>query len=208
VKTLNAISAGAGCCMLLGLGCAPLPPRPGQATPPRQATMTSPEIWFTRGITLAARGDGSRAEQYLMLAVRQGYPEARAIVPLVQVCIASSRLRAALDHAEPFLRRHPSAWRLRYLLATIRLALGDAPAAAKELTRVLAQRPGEAQPRYLLGVIERDAFGDEAAARRDFGAYVELAPRGAHAAETRAWLAEHPEPSARLAADEAREATP
>lgn len=205
---MNAISASAVHCALLCLGCAPRVELPSAAAPFVQGSAGSAESWFSKGMALALRGDSSRAEQYLMLAVRQGYPEERAIVPLVQVCIAASRLRAALDHGEPFLRRHPSAWQLRSLLAAIRFALGDASAAKKELARVIVQRPDAAQARYLLGVIERDAFGDEAAARYDFEAYIEREPRGPYALETRAWLAEHPQPSAALPAEKPLEALP
>jgi tetratricopeptide (TPR) repeat protein len=172
-----------------------------------QTRSASAKAWFERGMLLAARGDSSRAEQYLMLALRQGYSEERAIVPLLQVCVASSRLRAALEHGESFSRRHPASWQLRYLLAAIRFALGDAPAAVKELARLIAQRPEAVPARYLLAVVERDAFGDEAAARHDFEAYVERDPLGTHALEARAWLAEHPMPST-ASADAPREATP
>lgn len=174
--------------LLLGAACAP----PAQTRPPAmaEAATSSPASLFAHGQALFAQGDHDRAEQYMTLAVRAGYPEARAVVPLTRVCIAASRLRAALDHAVPFLRRHPDAWELRYLVAAIRLALGHVAEARTELERVIAIQPQAAQPHYLLGVIERDAFRDDPAARKSFETYAALDPHGAFAPEVLAWLAE------------------
>jgi tetratricopeptide (TPR) repeat protein len=152
----------------------------------------SPQALFARGQALFALGDHERAEQYITLAVRSGFPEERAIVPLTRACVAASRLRAALDHATPFLRRHPDAWELRYLVAAIRWALGHATEARAELQRLIARKPEAAQPHYLLGVIERDAFRDERAARASFSTYAALEPHGVFAPEVLAWLDEHP----------------
>ena len=141
-------------------------------------------------------GDTLRAEQYALLAMRQGYPEERVIVTLVQACLASSRLRAALVYAEPFLRRHPEHVRLRYLVATVQLGLGHATAAERELQRVSARRPELAEAHYLGGVIARDAFDDPAEARTRFERYLALAPHGEHAPELLAWLSEQAQPEA------------
>ncbi len=194
--TTHRIFVSAG--LLLLSGCATArpggaPPAAGHREPAAAARAATAAALFARGQALAAQGDSSRAEQYFTLAVRNGYPERRAIVPLVRVCIAASRLRAALDHAEPYLRRHPDAWKLRYLVAAIRLALGRPSEAAEQLQRVIRQHPDSAQAHYLLGVIERDAFRDARAARARFEAYLARAPRGPFAPEVLAWLAEHPE---------------
>ena len=137
-------------------------------------------------------GDTLRAEQYALLAMRQGYPEDRLIVTLLQACLASSRLRAALVYAEPFLRRHPEHVGLRFLVATVQLGLGHAAAAERELQRVSARRPELAETYYLGGVIARDAFDDPAEARTRFEHYLALAPHGEHAPELVAWLSEQP----------------
>ena len=99
------------------------------ATQPTTTTVKMPngsdaEGIFARAQALLRQGDTLRAEQYLLLAVRSGLPEERAILPLVQACVASSRLRAALNHLQPFLRKHPEHVQLRYLAATLELALG------------------------------------------------------------------------------------
>jgi tetratricopeptide (TPR) repeat protein len=160
------------------------------ARPPAAAEL------FERGLGLAARGDALRAEQYLVLAMRAGHPEERVIVPLVRVCIASSRLRAALAHAQPYLQRRPDTWQLRYLTAAIHLALGQELEALTELQRLLSQRPNAAQAHYLLGVVLRDAFHDAVTARVSFETYLRHAPDGARAQEVLSWLAQHPKAAA------------
>jgi Flp pilus assembly protein TadD len=160
------------------------------AAPVRPQPAPSASELFALGMQLAARGDALRAEQYLLLARRAGYPEQRVIVPLVRVCIASSRLRAALGHAEPYLRRHPETWQLRYLVAAIQLALQRPALALGELRRILRARPAAAQAHYLMAVALRDGLGDPDGARASFERYLQHAPRGEHAREALAWLAE------------------
>jgi predicted Zn-dependent protease len=165
-------------------------------------TDSSPSAVFARAQTLAANGDHARAEQYLILAIRLGYPEERAIGALIQVCVASSRLRAALDHAEPFLKRHPEAWQLRYLVASIQLALGNTGEAVEQLERVIRARPNAPQAHYLLAVVARDVLRDNALAGHSFEAYVAHDPHGRYTREAQAWLAEHAPPSASTTAGE------
>ena len=68
---------------------------------------------FASGREAAERGDAIRAEQYLSLALERGYDRDAVVPPLLEVCIAGSHLRAALNHAEPYLRQHPENQRLR-----------------------------------------------------------------------------------------------
>jgi tetratricopeptide (TPR) repeat protein len=150
------------------------------------------DVAYARARALLAAGDTLRAEQYALLALRHGHPEREVIVPLVQACLASSRLRAALVYAEPFLRRNPEHVRLRYLVATVHLGLGHASIAERELARVSARWPDLPEAHYLRGVIARDAFGDLDAARMRFERDLALAPDGGHAPELRAWLTEQP----------------
>jgi hypothetical protein len=126
----------------------------------------------------------------MMLAVREGYPEQQAVLPIIRVCAEASRFQAALDHALPFLRRHPRAWRLRLVVASLQAALDRPSEAATELHRVLLQQPRAAPAHYQLGVLQRDAFRDRAAARRSFLAYLRHDREGRFAPEVTAWLAE------------------
>ena len=172
--------------------CAHAPAAGADSRPGRSAAVPSAGALLTRGVSLLQAGDALRAEQYLTLAVRAGAPESRAIVPLVQACAASSRLQSALEHALPYLRRHPDAWPLRYVVAAIQLALGRNELAQGELERVRAAAPEFAPAHYLAAVIARDRLGDAGAAVVGFAEYVRHAPRGEHAAEARAFLREHP----------------
>lgn len=165
-------------------------PATAPARPEPARALVSASALAGEGIASLERGDSLRAEQYLKLAVRAGYPEERVILPLLKACVASSRLRSALLHAEPYLRRNPHAFRVRYLAAAAYLALGQPARAFNHLSRVVAQRPEVAQAHYLMGLLLRDAFGDAAGAREAFRAYLERAPRGEHAAELLAYLSE------------------
>jgi predicted Zn-dependent protease len=190
--------ARAGLLAVVLSGCLQAQPTTPTGSDPMAASKQqrpSAEALFARGMELAQRGDAVRAEQYLALAVDAGYPYERAIVPLVRVCIASARLRAALNHAQAFLRRHPDAWPLRYLTAAVYLALDRPGDALDELRRVLRARPHAAQAHYLMGVTLRDAYGDLTAARASFDAYLRHDPRGVHVAEVSAWLSEAPRAS-------------
>jgi Flp pilus assembly protein TadD len=112
------------------------------------------EELLTRGQDAAFRGDAARAEQYLALAIERG-AERRTVIPaLLRACLASSHLRAALNHAEPYLRDHPEQDPLRYLVATIRLGLGQVAAARHDLQLLLARDPSNPDAHYLLGVID------------------------------------------------------
>jgi tetratricopeptide (TPR) repeat protein len=185
-----ALRIAAGALALTLYACVGQGPRT-PAAPTPQAPAASAHALFEHGRALAAQGDLNRAQQYLKLALAAGYSEARVVVALVQVCLAASRLREALEYAATFLRRHPDDWRLRVVTAAIDSALGRHAQAADELRRVIAQRPDAAQPHYLLAVVARDGYRDDDAARAGFSAYLDRAPHGPFAAEAAAWLAEH-----------------
>ncbi len=159
------------------------------------ARQANAESLAQEGLRRLSQGDSIRAEQYLLLASRAGYPESKLIVPLLEACMGASRLRAALAHALPYLRAHPSAWRVRYLAATIQAALGDVDAAVSELERVVRDHtldhPEAAEAHYLLGVLQRDTRADDRAALDSFAAYLARAPNGEHAEEARGFLRDH-----------------
>lgn len=180
-------------CALLA-GCAPRA-APAPTTHPSSSEDASPHVLYERGARWARRGDTVRAEQYMALAVRAGYPRERALVAIVEACLASSRLRAALAYAEPHLRTHPGAWQVRLLVAAVHAALGQHERAVAELRHVARVHADAAEAHHLLAVLLDEQLGDEAAARASFRAYLAHAPAGEHAAEARAWLAARPAPS-------------
>jgi predicted Zn-dependent protease len=145
---------------------------------------------------LARAGDLVRAEQYLTASIERGYPEANVLPALIRVCLADSRMRSALSHAEPYLERHPTAWSLRYLVGSIYLGIGEIDRARAELERVIADAPDQPDAYYLLGVVLRDELGDRAGAARRFARYLELAPDGDRADEVQQSLAALREPVA------------
>lgn len=145
---------------------------------------------FARGVALANSGQLIRAEQYLYLAMQSGYSEDRTLPLILKICLSTSRLRTALNYAQPYLIRHPESWMLRYLVASVYLALEQPLEARNHLTRVLGDNPDLAPAYYLLAVISRDALRDDASTRQHFAAYLKRDPTGTHASEAKAWLRE------------------
>lgn len=183
--------------LLVGCGAAsePKPAAPTASGDTRDAT-----AYFADGRAAAERGDAIRAEQYLSLALAQGYEPSVVIPLLLEVCIAGSHLRAALNHAEPYLRQHPDDQQLRYLIATIHLGLGQQEEARTDLEQLLRANPNYADAHFLLGVLSSDSDEDEA--RTHFLRCLELAPKGEHAPEVRSRLSEmavHDDRAARVA---------
>ena len=191
------LSVSAIALLLAGCGAASEP----RATAPNAGADTrDAAAFFADGREAADRGDAIRAEQYLSLALAQGYEQSAVIPLLLQVCIAGSHLRAALNHAEPYLRQHPDDQRLRYLVATIHLGLGQQEEARTGLEQLLRASPDYADAHFLLGVLETE--GDENEARSHFLRCLELAPKGGHAPEVRSRLSEmavHDDRAARVA---------
>ena len=175
----------AGMLLVTLAGCSSVTPE-ARVAPPPSSSAEQAQALFQRGREAAQRGDSVRAEQYLSLALERGYDAERVLPVLLRVCLASSRLRAALDHAEPYLRDHPEAEALRYLVATIHAGLGQTDEARLALEQLLRTNPNNADAHYLLGILDADA----SSARAHFRSYLDVAPRGEHAAEVRSRLAE------------------
>jgi tetratricopeptide (TPR) repeat protein len=142
---------------------------------------------FQLGQQAAERGDSVRAEQYLSWALERGYPEARVLPLLLRVCVRGSRLRAALDHAEPYLREHPDEDALRLLVASIHVGLAQPKQALAELDVLLRHTPTFAEALFLRATLNAP---ETDAARADLRGYLDVAPQGPHAAEVRSRLAE------------------
>lgn len=156
-------------------------------TPDAYPELSSQQL-FARGVALAKNGQLIRAEQYLYLAAQNGYPERQTLPLLLNICLSTSRLRTALNYALPHLVRHPESWMLRYLVASIYLALKQPTRARDHLSRVVQDNPAHAPAYYLLAVISRDALRDDSSTRRHFAAYLKYDPTGVHADEAKAWL--------------------
>jgi hypothetical protein len=97
-------------------------------------------------------------------------------------------LRAALDHAGPYLQQHPEHDALRFLVASIHLGLGQDEEALGELELLLKHSPRFEEALFLRAVVLMPS--DRAASRSGFRDYLDVAPRGPHAAESRSHLSE------------------
>ena len=173
---------------LLLLGCASGP----KLEPPHQSSRPKDERptveLVARGRDAAMRGDAVRAEQYLSLAIEQG-ADRRVVMPLLlKACLRSSHLRAALNHAEPYLLEHPDDDALRYLVANIHLGLGQVVPARRELGLLLQRDESNPDAHYLLGVIE--SASQIGAARNHFLTVVEHSTDEEQKIEVRSRLAE------------------
>jgi tetratricopeptide (TPR) repeat protein len=180
------------CALSLG-GCASAAVTNGGGTTPGADPLTevSPEQLYAQGEQLARTGEALRAEEYLSAALQRGYPAEQVLPLLLKVCLAASRLGAALNYAQPYLQLHPEDYHLRYLVAAVLFGQSRPAEAQRELTRVLQQKPDFAHAHYLLAVILRDHAQDIPGATQHFRMHQQLDPRGLHGAEVAAWLAEN-----------------
>lgn len=146
------------------------------------------EQLFDLGRQAAQAGDSIRSEQYFSLAIEAGLDQRKVLPLLLKVCLQGSRLRSALDHAEPYLLQHPEDHALRYLVATIHLSLGQVETARLNLKELLRADASNAGAHYLLGVLEMGSSPTESI--EHFRTYLSLAPRGNRAAEVQSRLLE------------------
>lgn len=128
-------------------------------------------------------GDYTRAEQYLNAALENGGSESEIVPLLLSICVKDRRYRSAVEYAENYLRRHPREHRLRFVVATLYVGLGENDRARKQLERVIAQDPKHAEAHYALAVLFRDQLMSFGKADEHFRQYLALDPRGEHAEE-------------------------
>lgn len=172
--------------LALVAGCGSATPAPVAQAPNQNDPLShiDAKALFDRAQYLAKQGDYIRAEQYFAAAVDKGYPEQKVIGPLVEACVLSSRIPAGLQYAEPYLERHPQAWSLRLIVASLYYSLDRPQDAEVALLRVLEDAPQEpATAHYLLALIYRDAENGEAKMKAHARRYLDLDPRGGHAEE-------------------------
>jgi len=147
-----------------------------------------PERLVELGKAFARVGDLTRAEQYFSAALDAGADGTVVVPMLLQVCIRDGRYRAALEYGEAHLRRHPTDFRTRFVVATVYSGLGEGDPAKTHLQRVVEERPAQADAHFALGVLMRESLKDPVGADRHFREYLRLSPKGAHAEEAQASL--------------------
>lgn len=164
--------------LLLSLaGC--MSQRQGQPQPPPSdpiATTPAAEL-RAKGLAYARRGDLTRAQQYLSAAQAKGFDEKVIVPELVKICIAASRLRAALAFAEPYVDKHPEDAGMNYVVGTIHLALGDLQRASSHLTGALQPPHSMIDAAYSLAFIAIEE-GRISEARKHLEYYLRAAPEG------------------------------
>ena len=148
----------------------------------------NPKSLFARGLQYAKRGDYIRAEQYLVAAISAGLPKRNALPPMIQICLASSRIHAASKYAREYLRTYPEDWTIRLVSASLHLAAKRYDEARQDVEQVIEEQPEASMPRYMLARLLHEHFDDDKSARRHFEAYLKLSPSGEHAREVRNYL--------------------
>ncbi len=163
---------------------------PHRTTPPPADPIASAPASLLRGqgLAYARRGDLVRAQQYLAAAKLKGF-DPRIVVPeLVKVCVAGSRLRAALLYAEPYLRRHPEDAGMSYVVGTIHIALGNIQRASEHLTGALRGNEIMVDAAFSLAVLAAKE-GKIEEERDHLQHYLELRPNGRFSVRAKVMLA-------------------
>lgn len=178
----------APCLAMIG-GCHHTTLHQGSELQTELTTVTAEDL-FLLGVSHARSGDFLRAEQYLTAARQRGHDAASAIYWLVRVCVAANRYHSALGHAAQYLRDHPTHWPLRLVVASIYEALGDLDRAESELEQIVRAAPESPLPHYRLAMLYRNREDDRGRSKAHLEEYLELVPRGPHAAEAQSVLSE------------------
>jgi tetratricopeptide (TPR) repeat protein len=147
-----------------------------------------PERLLRAGKAYALLGDASRAAQYYQLAIDNGGDENTIFPLLLEVCVRDKQYRAAIYYGQNQLRRHPDDVALRFLVASLHGAMGDAKTARALLEDVLKSAPENPEAHYALAVLLRDEEADLTSADQHFREYLKLMPAGPHADEARGAL--------------------
>jgi tetratricopeptide (TPR) repeat protein len=143
---------------------------------------------FAKGEASAAAGDMTRAEQYMVSALRAGGDERTITQRLLVFCAADQRYPVALDYADIYLRHHPTDTQMRFARASLYAATGERARAEEDLERVIAEKPEWADAHYELATVLREKGGALLGADRHYREYLKLSPNGAQAEAARGYL--------------------
>jgi tetratricopeptide (TPR) repeat protein len=186
IKTIRHLAL---CCLLLSAGAC-MSQRQGPVGPPPVDPISSVSAGELRakGLAFARRGDLTRAQQYLSAAQQKGYDESVIVPEIVKICVAASRLRAALAFAEPYLERYPEDAGMKYVVGTIHFALGDLQRATAHLSGALRPSAIMIDAAFSLALIAHDQ-GQPQEARLHLKRYLKVQPRGRFATRAKHLLA-------------------
>lgn len=90
------------------------------------------------GMRLSRMGQSVRAEQYFLASIDAGADEGLVLGDLIETCIASGRLRSAIDYVERALRGDPKSFELRRLAVSLYVSLGQTEAADEHVQVLVA----------------------------------------------------------------------
>lgn len=167
--------------------CAPSAPKAAKTMDVIRQEST-PDRLLARGDSAASVGDLTRAEQYFVAAMSAGGDERALTKRLLIVCSADSRFPAAAKYGEDFLRRHPGDTEVRFAVATVYIALGEAARARVELEQVIKERPDIADAHYALADVLRHDGTALLEADGQYREYLRLSPTGPNAEAARSLL--------------------
>lgn len=149
---------------------------------------STPDKLLERGDAYASVNDMTRAEQYYAASLAaQGNP-ALLVRRLIRACVSDQRYRVAIDYAENYLRKAPTDNEVRFALATMQGAIGDAPSARDNFEKVLRQTPNDADAHFAVGLLLRDGLKDPFAADKHFRDYLRISPGGPNAEQAKTSL--------------------
>jgi tetratricopeptide (TPR) repeat protein len=137
-----------------------------------------------RGLAFADMGDLTRAEQYLAAALEQGASPRQVVPPLLHVCVAAGRHRAALVYAREYGAPLASDPQFGFVLAVLESAVGDQDVAVTLLRRTVRALPAHAEAHYQLALLLLLRGGDDEAGLH-LHEYLKLAPEGKFADDAR-----------------------
>jgi tetratricopeptide (TPR) repeat protein len=149
-------------------------------------------LTHTQQLAIAAAaeqvGDGLRAQQYLLAALRSGASAQRVLPWLLRLYVADGQYRLAIATARDHLRVHAGDTQLRLLLASLYEAAQQEELAVAQYERTIVDAPSDPRAHFALASLLRERGREPGRADQHFRAYLALAPRGADAAEARAAL--------------------
>lgn len=169
--------------LLLCTACSHRPPR---SVHPERADTLQGKALYEAGVSLAVRGDLTRAEQYLSAALHAGYEPSSTLAALLATCVRAGRLRSALSYGSSYLAEHPRDTSLRLFMASLYWVLRDATHAEQALRTVLIEQETLAEAHYLLALVVSGRDHAAREAQHHYRRYLELSPAGPHAEEARA----------------------
>lgn len=165
-------------------GCAHL----GSSAPETPAQpLTAEELLQIAGAAEQS-GDGLRAQEYLLSALRAGVDQKRALPWLLRLYVADGQYRMAIDTTLDSLRAQPDDVDLRLLLAHLYEATELEAGAAEEYERVISAAPNDARAHFALAALLHEHGNEPGRADQHYRAYLALAPQGENAREARAAL--------------------